>query len=98
LNARKSTTNLSLIIGNKGSNEPWRPKVQKHCMQIEMVSATIDDTSDSQPTQQNNCLEIERAQPQSPQQPEIDFRGLALVFLAPALGGFVYGFDIGRYW
>jgi hypothetical protein len=65
---------------------------------MKMESVTIDDTSDSQSTQQNNCLEIDRAQPQSPQQPEIDFRGLALVFLAPALGGFIYGFDIGRSW
>lgn len=27
--------------------------------------------------------------------PEIDYGGLALVFLAPALGGFLYGYDIG---
>jgi len=28
-------------------------------------------------------------------EPEIDYGGLALVFLAPALGGFLYGYDIG---
>jgi len=30
-----------------------------------------------------------------PHEPEIDYGGLALVFLAPALGGFLYGYDIG---
>ena len=28
-------------------------------------------------------------------EPQIDYGGLALVFLAPALGGFLYGYDIG---
>lgn len=31
----------------------------------------------------------------SPPDAEIDYYGLALVFLAPALGGFLYGYDIG---
>lgn len=30
-----------------------------------------------------------------PQEPQINYSGLALVFLAPALGGFSYGYDIG---
>jgi MFS family permease len=30
-----------------------------------------------------------------PKEAEIDYYGLALVFLAPALGGFLYGYDIG---
>lgn len=37
---------------------------------------------------------IEAAAP-PPAPPEIDHYGLALVFLAPALGGFLYGYDIG---
>lgn len=63
-----------------------------------MESSINNEAGISLPIKQNSCLEIERAKPQSVQQLEIDFRGLALVFLAPALGGFVYGFDIGKSW
>jgi MFS family permease len=33
--------------------------------------------------------------PIPPEEPQIHYFGLALVFLAPALGGFLYGYDIG---
>jgi MFS family permease len=39
--------------------------------------------------------EVTVASPPDPQEAEIDYYGLALVFLAPALGGFLYGYDIG---
>jgi MFS family permease len=59
--------------------------------------ATMEEATNSQPLNQKNSLEIgsSGARPQTPPPLEIDFRGLALVFLAPALGGFIYGYDIG---
>ena len=44
--------------------------------------------------QDDDNIVDERCKP-SQQRPEIHVYGLALVFMAPALGGFLYGYDIG---
>ena len=49
---------------------------------------------DSEPAAQHP-LELEIGSKPSHPPPEIDYTGLALVFLAPALGGFIYGYDVG---
>ena len=48
-------------------------------------------------TAESSPWEIEKAPtlPGAANPVEIDYYGLALVFLAPALGGFLYGYDIG---
>jgi hypothetical protein len=57
------------------------------------VCSTID-TSDNNPAAAP--WEIEQVPTLPPRTAvEIDYYGLALVFLAPALGGFLYGYDIG---
>jgi hypothetical protein len=45
-------------------------------------------------TSHSSMAAIEATSP-IPPPPEIHYYGLALVFLAPALGGFLYGYDIG---
>lgn len=40
-------------------------------------------------------LELEIGSKSSHEQLEIDYSGLALIFLAPGLGGFIYGYDVG---
>lgn len=41
----------------------------------------------------DNIVDVDGGPP--PNRPEVHFYGLALVFMAPALGGFLYGYDIG---
>jgi hypothetical protein len=48
------------------------------------ATATVPDDDD-----------VYQPQPIPPPEPQINYSGLALVFLAPALGGFLYGYDIG---
>lgn len=42
-----------------------------------------------------NQEDLRIVSPSSTTEPQINYHGLALVFLAPALGGFLYGYDIG---
>mmetsp|Transcript_21565 Transcript_21565/g.51102 ORF Transcript_21565/g.51102 Transcript_21565/m.51102 type:complete len:660 (-) Transcript_21565:308-2287(-) len=68
----------------------------------EMPSVTVNDGDDTNsnsdacqaPAQRNPDI-VTSPTPIPPDEPEIDYGGLALVFLAPALGGFLYGYDIG---
>ena len=53
-----------------------------------------DTSTTSIPLAEDNAAVVSPQLPQ-PSEPQIDYGGLALVFLAPALGGFLYGYDIG---
>ena len=63
------------------------------------MTMTEKPTTDTKQQQQHTVVHssigaMEAAVP-PPSPPEIHYYGLALVFLAPALGGFLYGYDIG---
>jgi MFS family permease len=63
---------------------------------IDDLHATITTTSASPHTTQKIAQDERILSPLCDNKdPQIHFYGLALVFLAPALGGFLYGYDIG---
>jgi MFS family permease len=57
--------------------------------EYECTTTRAEDANDNAVTITKTRIPIPRSEP------EIDYGGLALVFLAPALGGFLYGYDIG---
>ena len=65
------------------------------------TSEQEEDVACQQQQQQQQQQSISSPPPPPPgtippnSEPQIDYGGLALVFLAPALGGFLYGYDIG---
>ena len=61
----------------------------------EAYEAPISTPGDDERTTNTAAMDTAMMPPQARPPPEIDYGGLALVFLAPALGGFLYGYDIG---
>mmetsp|Transcript_22118 Transcript_22118/g.54728 ORF Transcript_22118/g.54728 Transcript_22118/m.54728 type:complete len:611 (+) Transcript_22118:296-2128(+) len=61
----------------------------------EADEAPISTPDDNETTRNTAAMDTPVMPPQARPPPEIDYGGLALVFLAPALGGFLYGYDIG---
>lgn len=56
---------------------------------------TVDNELPAAPATATVPDDVYQSQPLPPPEPQINYSGLALVFLAPALGGFLYGYDIG---
>ena len=59
------------------------------------MTTTMMPTMPATSTSPHSSMAAMEATSPIPPQPEIHYYGLALVFLAPALGGFLYGFDVG---
>ena len=66
---------------------------EKPSITVEDNHATNIHGGDGEPAKNPDILTA--PVPIPPSEPQIDYGGLALVFLAPALGGFLYGYDIG---
>jgi MFS family permease len=78
---------------SSGPYEPSTTSIGVHYHQSGHEQSQNVDGSNSNNDNNNEARSIKQRRP--PEEPEINYSGLALVFLAPALGGFSYGFDIG---
>ena len=85
-------TKTEMMATNDASSEPWfqfPPKRQPHSNDADVTRQEGDRKKMESGDLSSEVL------PPHPAKPQIHFFGLAMVFLCPALGGFLYGYDIG---
>ena len=71
---------------------------QSHDQQDQFYDNNQDGTPSMQATPSTGPAHLEAGTAETsmpPPPPKVNYSGLALIFLAPALGGFLYGYDIG---
>lgn len=77
------------------------PRLLNNALSHDCRTSSSEPTVETAPQQhreQLHCNEYDIPKTSGtvpPGEPQIQYYGLALVFLAPALGGFLYGYDIG---